>query len=132
MVFRQNRLFVRLMFIAVFVLLAAGAQYLSDNRESLPQEAEKEGLEITKLGNGSYSDNTNGFATGDVNAKEFVIKENEGLIAIYEVTPIGLRLVKQTDFRIDGLELELRERIITGIPVDTQENIEHLLESWDS
>jgi len=48
------------------------------------------------------------------------------------VTPIGLRLVKQTDFRIDGLELELRERIITGIPVDTQENIEHLLESWDS
>ena len=64
--------------------------------------------------------------------KKFIIKENEGLIAIYEATPIGLRLVKQTDLRIVGLELKLQKRIKSGIQVGTHEEIEHLLESWES
>lgn len=133
--FRPKRLFIRFIFVAVLVVLAAGTQYIFDYRESLPHEGESEGLEITKLGNDSFSDSEDGFTTNetsDINKKEFVIKENEGLIAIYEVTPIGLRIVKQTDFRIDRLELELQDRIKTGIQVGTQEDIEHLLESWDS
>ena len=130
--FRPKRLFIRFIFVAVLLVLAAGTQYIFDYRESLPHEGESEGLEITKLGNDSFSDSAEGFTTSDINKKGFVIKENEGLIAIYEVTPIGLRIVKQTDFRIDRLELKLQDRIRTGIQVGTQEDIEHLLESWDS
>jgi len=131
-VFRPKRLFVRLIFVCVFVVLATGAQQLFENRESLPQEDQREGLEIAKLGNDSHLDSMDGFKISDINEKKFIIKENEGLIAIYEATPIGLRLVKQTDLRIVGLELKLQKRIKSGIQVGTHEEIEHLLESWES
>lgn len=130
--FRPKRLFVRLIFVCVFVVLATGAQQLFENRESLPQEDQREGLEIAKLGNDSHLDSMDGFKISDINEKKFIIKENEGLIAIYEATPIGLRLVKQTDLRIVGLELKLQKRIKSGIQVGTHEEIEHLLESWES
>jgi hypothetical protein len=132
MVFRPNRTFIRLIVVIALVFSVAGAQYIFQSREDLTREGESEGLEITKLGNDSYTECADDFTTGELNEKEFIIRENEGLIAIYEVTPIGLRLVRQTDLRIDGLELKLRERIKTGIQVGTQEEIEHLLESWES
>jgi hypothetical protein len=132
MVFRPKRIFIRLIVVIAFVFSVAGAQYIYDSREDLPQEGEEKDLEITKLGYDSYSECEEGLTTNGINEKEFVIKESEGLIAIYEATPIGLRLIKQTDLRVDGLELKLQERIKTGIQVKTQEEIEHLLESWGS
>lgn len=132
MVFRANGLFIRLVCVIVFVLMAAGAQYVAQHRESLPREGEREELEITRLSSDLSMSCTDDLETDVKNERKLVIKEYEGLITIYEKTYFGLRLIKQTDFEINALEPQLKERIRTGIQVSTMEEIEHLLESWDS
>ena len=72
--FRPKRLFVRLIFVCVFVVLATGAQQLFENRESLPQEDQREGLEIAKLGNDSHLDSMDGFKISDINEKKIHYK----------------------------------------------------------
>lgn len=64
----------------------------------------------------------------------YVIKDNDGRIAIYR--PLedgrGFYLIRQTSIDTAFLNADLQERVKEGWVVDSLEQVEQLVESWDS
>jgi len=64
----------------------------------------------------------------------YIIRENDGCIAIYR--PVedgqGVNLVHQTNIEVSLLNADIQERIKEGWIVDSLEQLELLMESWDS
>jgi len=130
-VFYRSRLFLRLLTVGAFVLLAVGSGYIFGNNQIEPNDEIIDEPDIAKLRADLAIEYENGTALSN-NEQGIMIKENDGYIAIYKAETTGLRLIKQTTFNIDKLEPWLQTRIKQGIAVDTPEEVEHLLESWDS
>jgi hypothetical protein len=64
----------------------------------------------------------------------YIIKENNGYIAIYRSLEDGegIYLVHQTQVNTAFLDINTRNCIREGIAVDSLEQIEQLIENWDS
>jgi len=64
----------------------------------------------------------------------YLIKEKDGYIAVYQSIENGegVLLLCQTQMNVAFLEAGIRNRVKEGIVVDSLEEVEHLIESWDS
>ncbi len=64
----------------------------------------------------------------------YLIKEKDGYIAVFQTIENGegVLLLCQTQMNVDFLENGIKDRVREGILVDTLEDVEYLIESWDS
>jgi len=67
-------------------------------------------------------------------SEHYILKELEGLVSIYvpEKEDEGLELVEQTSIKVQSLPLDLQHEINNGIVVESLEQVEYLIESWQS
>ena len=66
----------------------------------------------------------------------YVLKAEQGVVAVYRRDIQGDRveetLIQQTGIRVDMLPRSVQQDLAEGITLNTREEIEHLMEGWDS
>jgi hypothetical protein len=64
----------------------------------------------------------------------YIIKEKDGYLVVYRsIKETGeLYPVEDTSIPYDRLDAEAQEQVDAGLVVDTQEDVEHLMENWES
>jgi len=66
----------------------------------------------------------------------YVLKAEQGVVAVYrrdmEGNQVEETLIQQTGIRVDMLPRSVQQDLAEGITVNTREEIEHLMEGWDS
>jgi hypothetical protein len=66
----------------------------------------------------------------------YVLRAEQGVVAVYrrdvEGNQVEETLIQQTSIRVDMLPRSVQQDLAEGITVSSQEEIEHLMEGWDS
>jgi hypothetical protein len=66
----------------------------------------------------------------------YVLKEEQGVVVVYRRDVKGNQveetMIQQTSIRVDMLPRSVQQDLAEGITLKTREEIEHLMEGWDS